>query len=406
MTNLPTLVTLLRIAASFIGMLLVALALQDAFEVVLLPRRVQRRFRFMHYFFRGTWAGWSKFGGLRPAGLGREGVLAIYGPLSMVLLFTCWLVGLVIGFGLLQWGLANPTASVSLSSYIVMSGRTFFTLGSSITPSHGMLGQSLVIFEAGTGFGFIALMVSYLPVLYQHFSRRDAQIIELDARAGSPPEAATLLIRYATLGNLAGLHTYLRDWEKWAVDLAESHSSYPMLAFYRSQHRNNSWLASLAIMLDVSTLLLVGAEDVDLLQAASSYAAAQKVLVELTQAWDVKATRSMTKDRKGPSDLAQIQAFFQAAGLGWQNSRDASSAIARLRLNYEPMLEGLSAYLLLPLPRWGQLSAIGDPIAHRSLLIQRLVRSEGNVSIHEDGQGHETYESQAPDAANSSKDMH
>lgn len=405
MINSPTSITLLRSAVFAVGLLFVTASLQDAFEVVLLPRRVQRRFRFMHYFFRGTWAGWSKIGAQRPAGLAREGVLAIYGPLSMVLLFTCWAMGLSFGFGLLQWSLRSSASTVSLNSYVIMSGRTFFTLGSQVEPSHGALGQALVIFEAGTGFGFIALMVSYLPVLYQHFSRRDAQIIELDTRAGSPPEAGTLLLRYATLSDISGLQHYLRDWEKWAADLAESHSTYPMLAFYRSQHRNNSWLASLAIVLDTTTLLLAGANEIDLLQTASSYAAARRVLVELTQALNIRACRSMTKDRYDPLNLVEIETFFQTAGLGWQNSAEASAAITRLRLDYEPMLESLSDYLLLPLPVWGHFTAIREAEDCRSTLINRLITVEKTASVHQDAKGGEIYQSETVDAAKTTDDM-
>lgn len=379
-----------RLVGLVVGLMFVAAALQDSFEVVLLPRRVKRRFRFMHYFFRGTWAVWSRVGRRWPPGIEREGVLAIFGPLSMVLLFTCWAVGLVLGFGMVQWSLRSSNTAVALGSYLVMSGRTFFTLGSQVSPSRGFLGQALIIFEAGTGFGFIALMVSYLPVLYQHFSRRDAQIIELDARAGSPPEAGTLLLRYADLSNSHALERFLADWERWAADLAESHSAYPMLAFYRSQHHNNSWLASLTLVLDVSTLLLAGAENIDLLQAAACHAAARRVLIELTGALNVKPVESTARDRIMPSDLCKIAAFFQSAGIGWQDG-DQSAVIGQLRLKYESMLEGLSAYLLLPLPQMGNFGLVPGKPTGRTDLIRRLVEPEAQVPIRQSRNRGELY---------------
>ena len=192
---------MIEIVVAFLGFALIAGALQDAFEVVLLPRRVERRVRFMHYFFRFTWAVWSRLGRLLPAGIRREGFLGIYGPLSMVLLFACWAISIVIGFGFLQWALqakAVMTMGPTLASQLYLSGDTFFTLGYESLAFRTDLSHILIIIEAGTGFGFIALMVSYLPVLYHDFSQRDAQIIQLDARAGSPP-TAQLSFRHAGL---------------------------------------------------------------------------------------------------------------------------------------------------------------------------------------------------------------
>ena len=92
-------------------------------------------------------------------------------------------------------------------------------------------------------------MIGYLPVLYQLFSRREAHVIQLDARAGSPPTATTMLIRHAE-GGLSKLDDLLREWEIWGSELLESHLSYPMLVYYRSQHDNQSWLAALTAVMD------------------------------------------------------------------------------------------------------------------------------------------------------------
>ena len=126
----------------------------------------------------------------------------------------------------------------------------------------------LAVVEAGTGIGFIAIVIGYLPVLYQLFSRREAHVIQLDARAGSPPTATTMLSRHAESGGLDKLEDLLREWEIWCSDLLESHLSYPMLVYYRSQHDNQSWLAALTAVMDSCALILVGVEELQPLAGA------------------------------------------------------------------------------------------------------------------------------------------
>jgi len=265
---------MIQITLALLGLILIVISLQDAFEVVLLSRPVERQLRLVNYFFRGTWAAGSRLGRLFPSGIRREGFLGVYGPLSMMPLFICWAIAIIVGFGFLQWALQGTTVlhmRASLASWLYLSGDTFFTLGYENSPSRTGLSHILIIVEAGTGFGFIALMVSYLPVLHHDFSQRDKQIIQLDARAGTPPTVGVLLQRHAALGNLETLNLWLRDWEIWASELIESHSSYPMLAFYRYQHQNQSWLGSLALMLNCCSLVLACSEDVPVLQAESTF---------------------------------------------------------------------------------------------------------------------------------------
>ena len=136
-----------------------------------------------------------------------------------------------------------------------MSGVTFFTLGYGDVVPHGTMARGLSVVEAGTGIGFIAVVIGYLPVLYQFFSRREAHVIQLDGRAGSPPTAVTMLCRHAEGGGLDQLNVLLREWEIWGSELLESHLSYPMLAYYRSQHHNQSWLTALACIMDACALV-------------------------------------------------------------------------------------------------------------------------------------------------------
>lgn len=363
--------------AEIIGLILILATLHDAFEVVLLPRRVERRHRFVHYYYRVGWALWSRIGALLPIGATRESILSIYGPMSMVFLFVLWAVGLILGFGFLQYALqtgASASLRASLPQQFYLSGDAFFTLGSQV-PVIGSSGAHLLVFiEAGIGFGFIGLMVGYLPVLYHHFTLRDLQLIQLDARAGSPPTAATVLSRCGTEGTLDDLDAWLRDWELWAAELIESHSSYPMLAFYRSQHEKQSWLASLAVILDCCAVIISGVDNMSPLQAGGTFAAARRMLMEIGRSLGVKSL-SEADVRLSKEAFKRLEILLLASGFAWNLDSEVEQTMRQLQNTYEPLLQGLSAYLLLPLPMWirdGEEISAGEG---RKLLAKRLMQN-------------------------------
>ena len=254
-------------AVTVVGLLLILGILTETFEVMLLPRRVPRRVRALRVFFRLTWWVWSGLGVLRPEGPCRQSYLAVYGPLSMVLLIITWALGLILGFSLLQWGLdTGSDPRPNLTSQLYTSGLTFFTVGFGDVSPRTSLAKLIAVAEAGTGFGFIAVVIGYLPVLYQLYARREIHVMQLDARAGSPPCALMLLCCHAQGDAKDELATLLRSWEAWCSELLVSHLSYPMLSYYRSQRDNQSWLAGLAAVMDSCALIMVGIKDVRLLE--------------------------------------------------------------------------------------------------------------------------------------------
>jgi hypothetical protein len=232
-----------------------------------------------------------------------------------------------------------------------MSGVTFFTVGYGDLVPQTRLGRLISVLEAGTGLGFIALVIGYLPVLYQLFSGREAHVIKLDGRAGSPPTASGLLQRHSGEDGIAQISMLLRDWESWGSELLESHLSYPMLAYYRSQHHDQSWLAALAAIMDCCALILVGLEGLPPLQARMTFTMARQVLVEMTHSFDVPPSRYTGGDRLGHAAFLQLERELAEAGFEW-NTPDAEELLAALRATYEPLLDGLASYLLLPLQGW------------------------------------------------------
>ncbi len=353
---------------------LLVIVLQDAFEVMLLPRRVHRRVRVTRFYFDGAWAGWCWIALRLPEGARRERFLSVFGALSMVVLFILWAVALIIAFGLLEWAAQGGDASPMVDQ-VYMSGVTFFTLGYGDVVPHSLAARFISVAEAGSGIGFIAIVIGYLPVLYQLFSRREAHVIQLDARAGSPPTATTMLSRHAESGSLDKLDDLLREWEIWGSDLLESHLSYPMLVYYRSQHDNQSWLAALTAVMDSCALILVGVEDMKPLQARMTFAMARQVIVEMARSFDIKPSRYDGGDRLPHEEYERMEAILIKAGITWASGQQTEENLAALRATYEPLLDGLRLALLLTLPTWIAAEDAADhwQRGHRGMIARRLI---------------------------------
>ena len=359
-----------------LGVLVVAVTLLDAFEVVLLPRAIQRRMRVNRHFFKWTWWAWAQVATKLEPGRRRDDFLAVYGPLSMVALFGLWGSCLIGGFGLMQWAVVRADyTSTTLLGQIIVSGDAFFTLGYGDNVPGERLARFLVIVEAGTGFGFIALTIGYLPVLYQHFARRDVQLIEFAFRAGSPPSAEELLDWHAH-GGADALERWLGRWESWAGDLIESHAVYPMLAFYRSQHRGQSWVGSLATVLDVCALVIAGAEDGRRQQATATFLALRRTLFEVSDALHVPPAAGAVARELDEHARRRLGSSMHPIQARWQDDPGAMQAVDRLRSSYEPRLIALAAYLLLPLPRWVNPAVLAAGRFSREAVVQRLAEDD------------------------------
>jgi hypothetical protein len=329
------------------GAALIFFVLAEAFEALVLPRRVTRPFRFTRFYYRAGWLAWIALARLVPATRRRQTFLSTFGPLSLLVLFAIWAAGLILGFGLVHHALA-PDRGLAGSLYL--SGTTFTTLGyGDVTPT-GPAARALAVAEAATGFGFFAVVVGYLPVLYQSFSRREAFIALLDARAGSPPAAGRLLLR--TPPGMSGgncLHDFLAEAERWAAEVLEGHLSYPVLGYYRSQHDNQSWLAALACVLDVSALLLTVVEGADRAQARLTFAMARHSVVDLALVLR-RAPAPPAEDRLADARLTELLVALRAAGAEVRDDERARARLSELRGLYEPFVTGLSGFFRVTVP--------------------------------------------------------
>jgi hypothetical protein len=274
----------------------------------------------------------------------------------LLTLFAVWFVSLVFGFALLHWGVgsalnAGPSQTASFETDLYMSGTTFFTLGLGDVTPRTPLARVITVTEAGMGFGFLAIVIAYLPVLYGAFSRREVNISLLDARAGSPPSALELMRRHAQSHNLGQIGQYLADWESWAAELMESHLSYPVLCFFRSQHNNQSWLAALTTVLDACALIMAYTEGECRWQARLTFAISRHALVDLAQVFRVPPSPPAA-DRLPPQDRDHLLELLAAAGIPLVRSLEADKKFDHLCSMYEPFAHGLGQRLAMTLPAW------------------------------------------------------
>jgi hypothetical protein len=338
-----------------LGLLLLLTVLWDGFETVILPRHVTRSFRLARLFFRTTWGLWTGFARRAHSSKRRESYLSYFGPLSVLLLLAFWAAMLMFSFALLLWSggsavrLAGATPTFRTDLYL--SGTTFFTLGmGDVTPGTA-LARVITVAEAGTGFGFLAIMIAYLPTLYAAFSQREVNISLLDARAGSPPTAGELLRRHGRLRVRDGLVQYLRDWEIWSAQLMESHLTYPFLCFFRSQHDNQSWLAAFTAILDVCAALIAYGEGETKWQAQLTFAISRHAVADLSEVLRVRP-QPPHADRLPAEDLKKVRSLLLECGVA-QCADAGDLKLKELRQMYEPHLAALSRLLWMPLPTWG-----------------------------------------------------
>ncbi len=337
------------------GAALIAIVLWDAFETIVLPRLVTRAIRLTRYYFRFTWTLWVLAARSISSRRRRENFLGFFGPLFMLLLILLWATGLIMGFALLLWGSGSIPAAHSgpadFATHVYLSGTTFFTLGLGDVAPGTAFGRFLVAFESGMGFGFLALVISYLPLLNQSFSHREVTISLLDSRAGSPPTAAEMLRRHLHHGNLDDLRELLHSWERWSAELLESHLSYPVLARFRSHHDSQSWIGSLTAILDTCAIVLASLENTCTRQAQFTFAMARHTLVDLAQVFSCPPLHG-EQGRLTKEDFAALCDLLDAGGLVLRDRMEIEKRLSELRVLYEPYLYSMSRYFLVSLPPW------------------------------------------------------
>ena len=344
-----------------LGVVVLLLILQDTFQTIIVPRTAVVRYRLTRLFYAVLNFLWTNMTRHIKARSIRVSLMAGFAPFSLLLLFVVWAIGLIFGFALIHTGLHTPfnnmRGQAGFSTDLYFSGVTFLTLGFGDVAPTGALGRFLAVCEAGVGFGFLAVVISYLPVMYQAFSKRETLITLMDARAGSPPSAGVLLRRYAEADNMEELIELLAQMERWAAELLEGYLSYPILAWYRSQHDDESWLTTLTTIMDACALISLefknraSWEKKLRWQAYLTFAMARHAIVDLSQVIFVPP-QDPPEERLTPKEWEKICQILDEADTPICDHDTAWKELLELRRQYEPYVYALSQRLFLNLPPW------------------------------------------------------
>jgi Ion channel len=379
----------MRAAALIVGLACCISVLVDAFQTIILPRRPVGRLRITRFFYILTWGPWSRLARCTRNPKAREQFYSIFGPGSLLFLLVVWALLLVTGFAMLFFALGTPfgdamggpTAVGRFRTDLYVSGTTLFTLGLGDVVPHTLAARALIIFESATGLGLVALVIGYVPVLYGAFSHREVSVALLDGRAGSPPTSTELLRRHAFAGGQEALVVLLTEWERWAAEILESHISYPILCYYRSQHDNQSWLSALTAVLDTCALLISVVPGVASRQAQLTFAMARHALVDLGHVFHLEKREKEWLARGGPDRLPpenfqRVCDLMLDAHLRLCGDPEAPARLHALRALYEPQAQALADYLGMSLPGW-----VPEPRAKDQWKLVEAVRAQAAFAI-------------------------
>jgi len=355
----------MHVVGLLIGCFLILGVALDAFQTIILPRRPAGRLRITRLFYILTWTPWVAVASRMRNSKAREQMYSIFGPLSLLLLLGLWALLLITGFACVYFGLGSPFVDTfnmhpgllgNLRSDMYVSGTTLFTLGLGDVTPVSYVARGLVVLEGGTGLVFLALVIGYVPVLYQAFSHREVSVAMLDGRAGSPPTATEILVRHAYPGGEVELIALLAEWERWSAEILESHISYPLLCYYRSQHDNQSWLSALVAVLDACALLITTVNGPQARQAQLTFAMARHALVDLGHVFHVEEPAKQKElaglDRLPPEVFRGVCGLLGDLEMRLCGDPAAMERLMAIRLLYEPHAHALSDYLKMPLPLW------------------------------------------------------
>ncbi|MBV9172820.1 MAG: two pore domain potassium channel family protein [Chloroflexi bacterium] len=350
-----------------VGALIILAIWSDVFLTVVVPRRAPRTGRLLRpskYIVGGLWRPWRAIGLRIGSGDRREAFLGSYGALAVILLLVFWLTGLVVGFGLVFHALSTeirPEAQ-SLGVSMYYAGTSLLTLGFGDFVATDWPARALTLIAAATGLGIFASTITLLFTLYGSFQRREIAVVVLEAGAGAPPSGVSLLETYALAGILDDLPQVFREWQAWAAELLDSHLAYPVLAFFRSSHDNDSWISSLGAVMDAATLVLTTIEDGPKGWAKLYRAVGGHCIEDLVYYFDLETDQEVGLEREEFEEarrrLARAGFRLQDADLAWAN-------FSRLRQEYAGRINALARNWATPPAQWiGDRSPLRSPRLH------------------------------------------
>jgi ion channel len=334
-----------------LGLLLLALVLWDVFETIVVPRPTPGWFRIGRYLVRGSWRVVRAAAGPGPdRSAAVERTIGLFAPAATLMLLVAWLVALFLAFGLILFGLRDQLepSPPNLGSAIYFSASSVLTIGYGDIVATGALARITVVASAVCGLGIVALVVTFLFSLYGSYQRREAPVVLLQAKAGSPPSAVVLLENLARFDLADHLPQFFGEWERWEVEVLDSHVAYPLLGYFRSSHDNLSWISALGTVLDTATLVLTTIEDIPRGQAQLVRDLGIHLVEDITNLGN-RAPAIATVDRPA---FDAVYARLGAAGYRLVPETEAWAAFSAARAAYADRLEAMAAFWVAPSVSW------------------------------------------------------
>jgi hypothetical protein len=338
----------LRVIAFLTGLVIAAGTVFSAIETFVVPRSVQDVlnrvvFRGMRklFFFPFRWVKDYE---------GRDRLMSFYAPVALLTLLPVWYALVLIGYALMFWGAGANNLLQAFKS----SGSSLFTLGFA-TPA-GFFASALTISEAALGLILVALLIAYLPTMYAAFSRREAAVTMLEIRAGNPPSATEMILRYHRIHGMEHLKDIWTVWEAWFADIEESHTSLPALVFFRSPQPNRSWITAAGTILDAASLTLA---IVDTPHEPQADLCIRAGFIALRRIADFFRVQYDAEPRRGDPISVTRQEFDLACdelaekGVPIKPNRDeAWLDFAGWRVNYDTVLLAMAKITMAPSSLW------------------------------------------------------
>src|SRR5438105_635274 len=349
------------------GLLVIASVLSDVFLTVVVPRRAPRLGRLLRvsrYVVPDLWKLWRWIGLRINLAERREGFLGSFGALAIILLLVGWVAGLILGYGLLLDAVRDqirpPPENFATSLYF--AGTALLTLGFGDFTAVGGWARLTTLVAAATGLSIFAAVITLLFTLYGSFQRREVAVVVLEAGAGAPPSGVTLLETYALAGILDQLPQVFRDWQAWSAEVLDSHLAYPILAYFRSSHDNDSWISSLGAVMDATTLVLTTIEDGPKGWAKLCRAVGGHCIEDLVQSFRLPDEPEIGVERE---EFDAACRRLEHAGFRLRDGDRAWADFSRLRAEYAGRVNALARYWATPPAQWiGDRSPLRDPRLH------------------------------------------
>ncbi len=360
---------MMQLIEGLAGVAIVLAILMDIFLGAVVPRRapnIGRQARVSGVLIPKLWYAWREIGLRLSTTERREAFLGVFGSLVVILLLVVWVAGLIVGYGLILMAFKDQLRPEpeSLGTALYFAGVSLLTLGfGDIVAMQGPARLTTLV-AAANGLGLFALVITLFFTLYGSFQRREVAVVVLEAGAGAPPSGVTLLETYALGGILDDLPRVFAEWQAWAAEVLDSHLAYPVLAYFRSSHDNDSWVSSLGAVMDAATLVLTTIEGGPKGWAKLSRAVGGHCLEDLVYAFRLQVQPDVGVER---AEFEEARRRLQAAGFELRDADEAWASFARLRAEYAGRVNALALYWATPPAQWiGDRSPLKDPRAHGS----------------------------------------